>query len=133
MMSEKQTSGGDYILWDSMQEVISEIVYGGRVTDEVDRRTLKTILKIYIANEVMDEGYLYYGSCYSPLGRSGCDLEIIKGEIRGMPDFDQPEIFGMTQIADMNFSIQESHKLLNLLLQIQPKTIDIKQSESGDD
>jgi dynein heavy chain, axonemal len=105
MMSEKQTSGGEYILWDSMQEVISEIVYGGRVTDEVDRRTLKTILRIYISNEVMDEGYMYYGSCYSPLGRSGCDLEIIKGEIMGMPDIDQPEIFGMTQIADMNFSI----------------------------
>jgi len=31
-------------MWDSMKEVIGEVVYGGRVTDELDRRTLKTIL-----------------------------------------------------------------------------------------
>lgn len=59
MMSEDATSGGEFIMWESMQEVIGEVVYGGRVTDEIDRRTLKTILRIFITEEILSDGYAY--------------------------------------------------------------------------
>jgi dynein heavy chain len=83
-------------------------VYGGRVTDDIDRRLLKTILKNFIAEEVLEDNYTYYDSCYKPLGKSSLNQASILEEISLLPDFDQPEIFGMTEIADLNCSLQES-------------------------
>ena len=37
----------------------SEINYGGRVTDDKDVRLIKTILKNYINNDVMRDGYKF--------------------------------------------------------------------------
>lgn len=36
-----------------------EIVYGGRVTDDIDRRTLMMVLTTYVADDVLQEGYKY--------------------------------------------------------------------------
>ncbi len=48
-------NGDDFIMWESMKEVIGEVVYGGRVTDDIDRRTLKTILTNFINEEILEE------------------------------------------------------------------------------
>lgn len=37
----------------------SEINYGGRVTDDKDVRLIKTILKNYINNDVLRDGYKF--------------------------------------------------------------------------
>lgn len=37
----------------------AEINYGGRVTDDKDVRLIKTILKNYINNDVMRDGYKF--------------------------------------------------------------------------
>ena len=39
--------------------MVSEINYGGRVTDDKDVRLIKNILKIFMTNKVMDEDYKY--------------------------------------------------------------------------
>jgi hypothetical protein len=76
------------------------------VTDEIDRRTLKTILKNFITEDILDETYSYYKSCYRPIGRIACsNFAAIKEEILSFPENDHPEIFGMTNIADLNYSV----------------------------
>ena len=37
----------------------ADINYGGRVTDDKDKRLISTILKNYINNEVMRDGYKF--------------------------------------------------------------------------
>lgn len=39
--------------WDALKYVIGEITYGGRVTDDIDRRLLKTILSKFINQNVL--------------------------------------------------------------------------------
>jgi len=52
-MLESQTE----IPWQALRYVIGDITYGGRVTDDWDRRTLKTVLGKYIVEDVLQDGF----------------------------------------------------------------------------
>lgn len=43
----------DEIVWKALQQVTGDIVYGGRVTDDIDRRTLMMILSTFVQEEVL--------------------------------------------------------------------------------
>lgn len=45
------------IPWDAIVYVIGEITYGGRVTDNWDRRCLLTILNKYISEDTLNDNY----------------------------------------------------------------------------
>ncbi|CAD7958093.1 unnamed protein product [Amoebophrya sp. A120] len=49
------------ISWDTLQFVIGEINYGGRVTDEFDLRLLKAILEVYLTPSLLKANYKYCG------------------------------------------------------------------------
>jgi len=55
MLIEEQES----IPWDSMLFVSGHINYGGRVTDDWDRRCLITILKIFYTKEILEDKYQF--------------------------------------------------------------------------
>jgi dynein heavy chain, axonemal len=42
--------------------VVAEINYGGRVTDDKDKRLIKTILLTYLCPEVLSDGYGFSSS-----------------------------------------------------------------------
>jgi dynein heavy chain len=50
---------GETIPWDAMLFVSGNINYGGRVTDDWDRRCLMTILKKFITQEVVEDTYKF--------------------------------------------------------------------------
>ncbi len=55
------------IVWKALQFVTGEIVYGGRVTDDIDRRTIMMILTTFISEDVIKDGYKYSESgVYTP-------------------------------------------------------------------
>lgn len=53
MLLEEQ----EQIPWDSMLFVSGHINYGGRVTDDWDRRCLITILKLFYTKEILEDKY----------------------------------------------------------------------------
>ena len=48
--------------WAALKYVIGDITYGGRVTDDWDRRTLNAILSNYITEEALIDGYSFSDS-----------------------------------------------------------------------
>jgi dynein heavy chain len=56
------------IPWDAMLYVTGQINYGGRVTDDWDRRCLITLLKKYSCPDVLEDGYKFSesGIYYAP-------------------------------------------------------------------
>jgi dynein heavy chain len=107
-------------LWSSVKEVIGEIVYGGRVTDEIDRRTLKNILSNFISPDVFEvENYQYSESgAYKAFQVSNLPLSqgCFLSHANELPEIDRPEIFGMNQNADLTFNIMESQTILDTVL-----------------
>lgn len=48
-------------------------------------------------------------------------IEMYKDYIENMPIKDDPEVFGMHENANINYQAQESDKILQTILSIQPR------------
>ncbi len=46
--------------WDSLRYIIGELTYGGRVTDEHDRKTLSVILARYMSEDIIEPGHVFF-------------------------------------------------------------------------
>jgi len=90
------------VQYDALKYLTGECNYGGRVTDDWDRRTLKTILAKFYRPEIItsqryyldDDSDIYYAP---PDG----DYESYLDYIRGLPFTAQPSVFGMHANVDI--------------------------------
>ena len=49
----------DNMPWDALNYVTGHINYGGRVTDDWDRRCLMSILSIYLTPNILNDNYIF--------------------------------------------------------------------------
>ncbi|EGR30170.1 hypothetical protein IMG5_139330 [Ichthyophthirius multifiliis] len=116
------------IPWDALRYVIGQITYGGRVTDDWDRRTLMSILNNYVNEDVLKDKFNFSesGIYYSP--KMG-DLQYYRNIIENFPLFESPEVFGMHENANIAFQLKESRIALDTIAGIQPR----ESTSSGDE
>ncbi|CAI9716307.1 dynein heavy chain 3, axonemal-like isoform X2 [Octopus vulgaris] len=98
-----------------------ECNYGGRVTDNSDRRLIMSLLKKFYCHDIIvnddykfSESGLYYAP---PCGSLDCYLEYI----RGLPYIPHPEVFGLHENADISKDQQETQQLFEGVLKTLPK------------
>jgi len=110
----------DEIPWDALVFVTGHINYGGRVTDDNDRRCLLTTLEKYYCIENLEDGYLYSpsGLYYAP---SNGPIEVYREYIEGLPMQDSPEVFGLHENANISYQMQDSNTIVETVLGIQPR------------
>ncbi|NWV36400.1 DYH1 protein, partial [Grantiella picta] len=100
-----------------------EINYGGRVTDDWDRRCIMSILEDFYKPEVLSPDFAYSESgIYKQISTSS-DLSGYLQYVKGLPLNDSPELFGLHDNADITFAQNETFALLGAISQLQPKTI----------
>mmetsp|Transcript_55662 Transcript_55662/g.125197 ORF Transcript_55662/g.125197 Transcript_55662/m.125197 type:complete len:1244 (+) Transcript_55662:3-3734(+) len=111
------------IPWDTLVFVIGHINYGGRVTDDWDRRCLITVLEQFVTPDVLDPEYTFSASgLYKvPADSDAATLADFRKACEAFPLAEQPEVFGMHDNANISFMQQESDKILNVVLSIQPR------------
>ena len=88
--------------YEALKYLTGECNYGGRVTDDWDRRTLKTILSKFYSPEIVkkepfymdDESDIYYAPPDS-------DYESYLDYIRSLPYVARPSVFGMHANVDI--------------------------------
>ena len=64
------SEGEEELPWETLRYLIGEAMYGGRVTDDYDRRVLNTYLKEYLGDFIFDKNQVYFFS------RSNADYTI---------------------------------------------------------
>ena len=108
--------------WDAIKFMTGQINYGGRVTDDNDRRCLLAILEIYCGEQVLSDEYAFSrsGIYKSPADGS---LASYKSYISNFPDLEDPEVFGMHSNANITFEMTESVLAINTILSIQPRDV----------
>ncbi|XP_054557770.1 dynein axonemal heavy chain 6 isoform X2 [Talpa occidentalis] len=120
------------IPWDALVYITGEITYGGRVTDTWDQRCLRTILKRFFSPETLENNYKYSesGIYFAPLADS---LQEFKDYIENLPLIDDPEIFGMHENANIVFQHKETNTLINVILEVQPRSSSGGEGKSNDE
>lgn len=104
-----------------------DINYGGRVTDDWDRRTLMNILHDYYNESLHEEGFSFSSDpIYAPPAAD--NMKALMRHLRTLPINDDPEVFGLHQNADISSAQQETFDMFDSILLLQPR---VSSSSSG--
>jgi len=144
--TEKSMTGDQAkaVPWDAIRYLIAEINYGGRVTDDWDRRLLNTYANEFFNDKVLtDEKFKlvdYVDFDYSipdeflaqwkqpvdrPKGLTSVSSHawFYETQIRLYRDIDPPVAFGQHINAEISSQIQDSTTLLDSILSLQPRAV----------
>ncbi|NXA07649.1 DYH9 protein, partial [Sapayoa aenigma] len=104
--------------YDDLRYLIGEIMYGGHITDDWDRRLCKTYLEEFIKPEML-EGELLLAPGFPLPGNK--DYNGYHQYIDDVLPPESPHLYGLHPNAEIGFLTQSSEKLLHTVLELQPR------------
>ncbi|XP_011297154.1 dynein heavy chain 1, axonemal-like [Fopius arisanus] len=100
--------------------------YGGRITDDWDRRCVLTLLQDFYSSEVLGEDYRFdIKGLYPQVPTSHpelCTYDSYLNSIMQLPLNDEPEIFGLHYNAELSYATSEGYYCTNNLAALQPRS-----------
>ena len=108
--------------WAALKYLISEANYGGRVTDELDRRVLNSYLdQFYCEEALVTVNYQLSPLQFYYIPDTG-PLQSYRDYINTLPATDRPEAFGQHSNAEISYQITDTSVVLESLVGLQPRT-----------
>eukprot|EP01135_Chromosphaera_perkinsii_P009070 Nk52_evm1s1607 gene=Nk52_evmTU1s1607 len=129
-LTKAKTNNDKRTPWGSIRYLIGEAMYGGRVTDDFDRRVLMTYLNEYMGDFLFDafQPFHFYksishiGQVYSVPERG--PLSNYTDYIDQLPLTNSPEVFGLHSNAEIGYLTNAAKSIWKNLLAMQPRTGD---------
>merc|ERR1719387_913248 len=115
---------------EDLRYIFGEIMYGGHIVDDWDRKMCATYLSYFMVDELLDETEMIPyadGKLTWPSPPPGPHEKYIE-HIESMPP-ESPLLFGMHPNAEIGFRTAQCYQLFGLLMLLQPK--DTGASEEG--
>jgi dynein heavy chain len=114
-------NGDNAIPFMALAYLAGECNYGGRVTDDKDRRCLNTIIKDIYKVDILRDDYRFTisGKYYAP--PEGAVNDYVD-YIRGLPLNDYPEVFELHENANITSAVSETNALLSTTLSLQSRS-----------
>ncbi|XP_058845803.1 dynein axonemal heavy chain 17-like [Acipenser ruthenus] len=104
--------------WDDLRYLFGEIMYGGHITDDWDRKLCKTYLEEYVRPELL-EGELQLAPGF--LAPPNSDYKGYHAYLDDMLPPESPYLYGLHPNAEIGFLTITSEKLFRTVLEMQPK------------
>ncbi|KAF9412146.1 hypothetical protein HW555_009276, partial [Spodoptera exigua] len=118
--------------FDALNYLAGECNYGGRVTDDKDRRLIMSLLSIFYNDQVTtvpDYSFSPSGDYRMP---PSMDYNSVLEHIRALPMIAKPEVFGLHENADITKDNKETAALLFGTLQTQTQIVMGGGAEGGE-
>ncbi|XP_018048480.1 PREDICTED: dynein heavy chain 8, axonemal [Atta colombica] len=106
------------INWQSVRYMIGEVQYGGRITDDYDKRLLNTFAKLWFTEALFAEDFVFYKSY--PLLVLKQVSDYLK-TIDAMSLMDPPQVYGLHPNADITYQSNTTQIVLDTIMSVQPK------------
>lgn len=84
--------------WTCVRYMFGEIQYGGRVTDDYDKRLLNTFCKVWFGENMFQSNFCFYKGYIIP---KCAKMTEYMEYISNLPGTDTPEAFGLHSNADI--------------------------------
>ncbi|KAI5624125.1 dynein heavy chain 5, axonemal, partial [Silurus asotus] len=104
--------------WNCMRYMLGEVQYGGRVTDDMDKRLLNTFTRIWFSESTFKDAFCFYKGYTIPKAKM---LQEYHAHIDTLPLVDTPEVFGLHPNAEITCQTNMANEILNTIISIQPK------------
>ncbi|XP_048452578.1 dynein axonemal heavy chain 8-like [Rhincodon typus] len=106
------------VSWNTIRYMLGEVQYGGRVTDDYDKRLLNCFCKVWFNEKMFDSKFSFYTDYIIPICAS---VESYLEYIQTLPAVDTPQVFGLHPNADITYQSNTAAEILNTITNIQPK------------
>ena len=106
------------ISWSTVRYMIGEVHYGGRVTDDYDKRLLNTYAKQWFSDNMFLDKFEFAKGYKIHKCKT---LAEYRTSIEALPLSDSPEAFGLHANADITFQTNTANEILSTIVSIQPK------------
>ncbi|KAH8382819.1 hypothetical protein KR009_005420 [Drosophila setifemur] len=118
---------GMKIPWNSLKYLIGEVMYGGRVIDDFDRRITNCYMNEYMGDFLFDEFKQFH--FYEDENVDYClpDEETVLKEdyiahIDKLPLVNKPDVFGLHPNAEIGYYTMAARSIWSSLIELQPQT-----------
>ncbi|XP_046400520.1 dynein axonemal heavy chain 8 [Ischnura elegans] len=115
------------VSWPTVRYMLGEVQYGGRVTDDYDKRLLNTFAKVWFGEHMFSEKFVFYKK-YPIVVLS--EIEQYMEAIENMPPSDPPQVYGLSSNADITYQTNFVNETLSTIVSIQPKETSVGGGES---
>ncbi|XP_058454765.1 dynein axonemal heavy chain 5 [Malaya genurostris] len=106
------------VSWQTLCYMLGEVMYGGRVTDDFDKRLLTTFTQVWFSEHLLTPSFEFYRGYRVPNSRN---IQTYIDYINQLPTTDTPEVFGLHPNADITYQINTAKGILDTILSVQPK------------
>ncbi|CAC5361895.1 DNAH [Mytilus coruscus] len=106
--------------WEDLRYLFGEIMYGGHITDDWDRRLVKTYLEVYMHSDMLD-GELYLAPGF-PLPPNS-DYKGYHNYVDECLPTESPYLYGLHPNAEIEFLTTTSENLFKTVFEMQPRDV----------
>ena len=97
----------EQIPWEALEYVTGHINYGGRVTDDWDRRNLICMLRRFYGTPILEDGYMFASDSDVYFAPPNGELDDYVKYVDGLPFSDTVGLFGLHSNAKISFEKQD--------------------------
>lgn len=111
-----------HIPWEDLRYLLGEIMYGGHITDDWDRRLCQTYLEEILQQDLIDGDFELCPGFPSP---PNLDFQGYHDYISEDLPVDSPTLYGLHPNAEIGFLTNMSEQMLKTIFELQPRQSDL--------